>query len=142
MSGGSTAVTDPDGRGGLRARIRRNPVGRQVYRVVVGVVGTAIVVLGLVLIPFPGPGWLIVFAGLAVLATEFTWAQRLLDYARRRVGEWTAWLGRQNGVVRALVVLAIFLVVLAIFWLLFRLSGVPTWLPDVAEDLVRRAPGL
>lgn len=142
VAGNSAVVTDSDGKGGLRARVRSTPVGRQVYRVVVGLVGTAVTVLGLVLIPFPGPGWLIVFAGLAILASEFAWAQRLLDHARRQVSAWTAWLGRQNLAVRALVLLGIVLLVVAVFWGLFALSGVPTWLPDVVENQVARAPGL
>lgn len=126
-----------------RARLKANPVTRRVYRLVVGVVGVAIVVVGLVLLPAPGPGWLIIFAGLAVLASEFEWAQRLLDTARRRVSEWTAWTARQNLVVRAAVVLAIVAVVLAVFWALFALSGVPGWLPDAVEaPLTGRVPGL
>jgi len=43
--------------------------------------------VGIVLIPLPGPGWLIVFGGLAILATEYVWARRLLNYSRRRVGQ-------------------------------------------------------
>jgi uncharacterized protein (TIGR02611 family) len=39
------------------------------------------------LVPLPGPGWLIVFAGLAILATEYVWAQRLLNYAKTKVGQ-------------------------------------------------------
>ena len=126
-----------------RARLKRNPVTRRVYRLAVGVVGVAIIVVGLVLLPAPGPGWLIIFAGLAVLASEFEWAQRLLDTARRRVGEWTAWTARQNLVVRAGVVLAIVALVLAVFWALFALSGVPSWLPDALErPVTTHVPGL
>ena len=126
-----------------RARIKRNPVARRAYRLAVGVLGAAIVVLGLVLLPAPGPGWLIIFAGLAVLASEFEWAQRLLDFARRRVHLWTEWTKRQNVVVRALVVLAIIAVVLAVFWLLFLVSGVPGFFPDVVEQRLQlHVPGL
>ena len=117
-----------------RARLKRNPVTRRAYRLVVGIVGVAVVVVGLVLLPAPGPGWLIIFAGLALLASEFEWAQRLLDHARLRVGAWTAWTARQNVVVRAVVVLAIVALVLAVFWALFALSGVPAWLPDIVEQ--------
>ncbi len=126
-----------------RARVKRNPVTRRAYRVVVGVVGAAVTVVGVVLLPAPGPGWLIIFAGLAILASEFAWAQRLLDYARRRVEEWTEWTRRQNVVVRVLVVLAIVAVVLLVFWGLFLLSGVPDWLPDLVQDPVQTyVPGL
>lgn len=138
------ALIDADeDRWAWRARLKRNPVTRRVYRLSVGLVGVAIIAVGLVLLPAPGPGWLIIFAGLAVLASEFEWAQQLLDYARRRVRDWTAWTARQNLVVRGLVVLAIVAVVLAIFWLLFLVSGVPAWLPDAIEDLLHSAvPGL
>ena len=50
---------------------------------VVGSSALLIVVGGLALVPLPGPGWVIVFIGLAIWASEFEWAQRLLDFARR-----------------------------------------------------------
>jgi uncharacterized protein (TIGR02611 family) len=126
-----------------RSRLKANPVTRRIYRLVVGVVGSLIVIVGIVLLPAPGPGWLIVFAGLAVLASEFEWAQRLLSYTKRRVREWTQWTKRQSLPVRILVVLAIVAVVLAIFWLLFLVSGVPGWLPDVVQTPVQTyVPGL
>lgn len=39
------------------------------------VLGFFLIVLGLILVPLPGPGWLVVFAGLAILSLEFVWAQ-------------------------------------------------------------------
>jgi uncharacterized protein (TIGR02611 family) len=126
-----------------RARIKAKPTTRRIYRVVVGVVGVAIVLLGVVLLPAPGPGWAIIFVGLAVLASEFERAQRLLDFAKRHVHRWTTWMGRQHLMVRVLVGLAILALVLAIFWAYFSLMGVPTWLPDVAEQpLLQLVPGL
>lgn len=47
--------------------------------------GFALVALGIVLMPLPGPGWAIVAGGLALLATEFEWANRLLQEVRRRM---------------------------------------------------------
>jgi uncharacterized protein (TIGR02611 family) len=55
----------------------------------------AVIALGLLLIPLPGPGWVVVFLGLGILATEFAWAERLLSYARSKVRAWTTWVGRQ-----------------------------------------------
>jgi uncharacterized protein (TIGR02611 family) len=69
---------------------------------VVAVVGLAIVALGLVLLPLPGPGWLIIFLGLGILATEFAWAARLLRFARRQVRRWTDWVRRQTPATRLL----------------------------------------
>jgi uncharacterized protein (TIGR02611 family) len=57
---------------------------RQTWRVVVLVVGLALVAAGLVMLVIPGPGIAAILAGLALLATEFDWARRLLAYARRR----------------------------------------------------------
>ena len=54
------------------------------------------------LIPFPGPGWLIVLGGLAIWAIEFVWAQRLLSFTRKRLEQWWHWLGRQHWAVRLL----------------------------------------
>ena len=49
-------------------------------RIVVLVVGVTLVVLGIALIPLPGPFSIpLMIAGLAVLATEYVWAQRALD---------------------------------------------------------------
>src|SRR5256885_16319806 len=59
-------------------------IGRNAKRTAVTVVGFAVVLIGVALIPLPGPGWLIVFGGLAILATEYVWAQRLLNYAKRK----------------------------------------------------------
>ncbi len=55
-------------------------------RIAIGVAGFAMVVAGLLLsLPLvPGPGLLLVIAGLALLATEFSWAERWLHTARTR----------------------------------------------------------
>src|SRR5689334_2287138 len=51
--------------------IRANPTGRYALRIIIGLLGGLVVLAGLVLIPLPGPGWLIVFAGLGIWAIEF-----------------------------------------------------------------------
>ncbi len=122
---------DPESRDwAWRRKIRANPRSHLIYRVLVGVVGGLVTVLGLVLIPAPGPGWLVVFAGLAILASEFEWAQRLLAYARDQVGRWTDWAGRQPLVVRLLLGLGTLVLLLALVWLTLRLSGVPGFVPS------------
>ncbi len=102
----------------FRATVRARPGWNLVWRIGIGVIGTAVLVLGLIAIPYPGPGWLIVFAGLGILATEFTWAGRLLRFARRYYDQWVAWVRRQNRVVQLLLGLATLAVVLATLWLL------------------------
>jgi uncharacterized protein (TIGR02611 family) len=54
-------------------------VGRNARRMAVALVGSALLVLGLVLLALPGPGLLVIIAGLAVLGTEFAWAKRALS---------------------------------------------------------------
>jgi uncharacterized protein (TIGR02611 family) len=41
--------------------------------------GFTLLVLGVVMLITPGPGWLVIALGLGVLAAEFVWARRLLD---------------------------------------------------------------
>jgi uncharacterized protein (TIGR02611 family) len=89
-----------------RARIRSTRTGRLVLKSVVGVVGVAVIAVGIVLLPLPGPGWLIIFAGLGIMASEFEWANRLLNYARRQVSAWTRWASTQSRPVQALIGLA------------------------------------
>ncbi len=51
-------------------------------RVAVAVVGGALTLAGIALLVLPGPGFVLVAAGLAILATKFAWAARPLAYAK------------------------------------------------------------
>ena len=53
-------------------------------RSVVAVVGGLLTLTGIALLVLPGPGFVLVAAGLAVLATQFAWAKRPLDYATNK----------------------------------------------------------
>jgi uncharacterized protein (TIGR02611 family) len=53
-----------------------------IKRVLVGLVGGLITLVGVVALVAPGPGWLIIFTGLGILATEFAWAARVLTSAK------------------------------------------------------------
>jgi hypothetical protein len=59
---------------------RLSPMAR---RIVVGIVGGAILVVGIPLIVLPGPGLILTAIGLVLLASEFAWAQRYLEKFRR-----------------------------------------------------------
>ncbi|MFJ4850177.1 TIGR02611 family protein [Streptomyces sp. NPDC088733] len=67
--------------------IRRSRALHVSWQVGVFVIGLAIVGGGIVLLPLPGPGWVIIFAGMAVWATEFVWAQLVLRWTKRKVTE-------------------------------------------------------
>ena len=124
--------TTPDTEGGEhkhgpRHWFRRNPALNLAYRIGVGVVGGLVLVAGVLMIPYPGPGWLVVFAGLAILATEFEWAGKVLKFAKHYYDLWVAWLKRQSLVVKLLVLGATGLIVLATLWLLGALALVGGW---------------
>jgi uncharacterized protein (TIGR02611 family) len=110
-------------------------VKRQAKRVIIGVTGGIVLLVGIIAIPYPGPGWLIVFSGLAILATEFTWAQRVLDFAKGKYDAWTAWLKRQHMGVRILVLSLTCAVVLLTLWLLNVFGMVSGWLGVSSEWL-------
>ncbi|MFF5146908.1 TIGR02611 family protein [Streptomyces sp. NPDC013157] len=57
------------------------------WQVGVFAIGLAVVAVGIVLLPLPGPGWVIIFAGMAIWATEFVWAQLVLRWTKRKVTE-------------------------------------------------------
>lgn len=111
MTPGSDVVAatagSPDG---VRLEAAPRPVvGRRLLRrLAVAVAGSAVVLAGLVLVPLPGPGWAIVFSGIALLSTEFPWAERLLQAIGQRLAPVTALLRRVPRMARlALVTLGI-----------------------------------
>ena len=86
------------------------------------VVGLAVLGVGILAIPYPGPGWAIVFVGLGILATEFDWARRLLAYAKERYDKVMDWFHRQGRIVQVLGGVLTALVVAVTLWLLGALD--------------------
>lgn len=103
-------------------------IKRHSKRVGVGILGGLVLIVGIIAIPYPGPGWLIVFTGLAILATEFDWARRVLDYAKGRYDAWADWLKAQRPIVRAAVIAATGAVVVLTLWLLNVFGLLNDWL--------------
>lgn len=68
----------------LHQRLHANRVTGLITKVVVSVVGAAVVLAGVVLSGpgIPGPGFVVIILGLAILATEWEWADRLVTWAR------------------------------------------------------------
>jgi uncharacterized protein (TIGR02611 family) len=46
--------------------------------------GFTLLLVGAVMLFTPGPGWLVIFLGLTVLAAEFVWARRLMDRMKQQ----------------------------------------------------------
>jgi hypothetical protein len=57
-------------------------IGRSGKRIAVTVVGFAVLLAGVVMMVTPGPGVLVIVLGLAILASEWAWAERALDRAK------------------------------------------------------------
>jgi len=110
-----------------RERMRARPMVNLAYRIAVGVVGTAVLIVGIILIPYPGPGWLIVIAGLAILASEFERAQRALQFVKRYYDGWSSWLSRQPRWVQAVLLALTTIVVLTTLWMLGTFALVAGW---------------
>jgi uncharacterized protein (TIGR02611 family) len=127
-AGGATAVAERRS-GRLRRRvrttldlIRSNPTGRVTLKIVISVAGALVVAVGIALIPLPGPGWLLVIAGLGIWAVEFHWARRLLAFTRGHVQRWTRWVTSQSLPVRFLLGSVGLVFVSVVVWLSLKYS--------------------
>lgn len=85
-----TKVEDTKERKSISDRLYGNYMGRRnsarsnraldaTWRGIILVVGLTMVGLGIFFLLFPGPGWAVIILGLIVLATEYAWAQRILN---------------------------------------------------------------
>jgi uncharacterized protein (TIGR02611 family) len=113
-----------------------------VYQVAVLILGLVLVLGGLALVPLPGPGWLIVILGIAVWASEFEPASRLLEFVKDKVRAWERWVLVQRWWVKGLVGLVTVAFVGFALWLTMWLTGVPGLLPDGVEAWLRANAGL
>ena len=122
-----------------RRKIRSNPLQHRVYRVVVAIAGLMLIGLGLVTGPIPGPGGIpLILLGLAIWASEFERAHRLMQLFKAGLHRFRGWTRRRQ----------------AAFWVVFigccgvcgyvslLLMGVPAWVPANADALLQQLPGL
>jgi uncharacterized protein (TIGR02611 family) len=112
----------------VKERRERHRQRSRIVRAAVALAGFVVVLAGLAMIPLPGPGLLIVAAGLAILALEFVWAERWLERTIERVDAASDKVKRasraQQVILGLLVVLAVAAVVtLAYAWDLPFLPG-------------------
>src|SRR3954452_110286 len=71
----------------LHHRLHRNRAMSATTKLVVTLVGSAVLTAGVVMMVTPGPGLVGIVAGLAILSTEWDWADRWLKAARRKLDE-------------------------------------------------------
>jgi uncharacterized protein (TIGR02611 family) len=63
----------------VRARQERHRQRNRIVRVAFAVAGFVVLLLGIVMLFTPGPGWAAIVLGLGILALEFKWAERALE---------------------------------------------------------------
>ena len=66
----------------LSHALRWDQVPKGIRRIIIGVIGGTVLLIGVALIVLPGPAIVVIPVGLAILATEFAWARRYLQKAR------------------------------------------------------------
>jgi uncharacterized protein (TIGR02611 family) len=122
-----------------RRKIRANPVQRKVYRLVVGVAGLLLIVLGLVTGPIPGPGGIpLILLGLATWASEFAWAHRLMQVFKAQLKRFQSWNRWQQTAFWL-----VFVACCGLFGYGFMLAlGIPAWVPAAGDNVLERLPGL
>lgn len=122
-----------------RHRIRQNPHQLRFYRVAVAIAGLFLVALGFVTGPLPGPGGIpLVLLGLAIWASEFAWAHRLMLLFKAQLHRFRGWSRPKQ----------------VLFWVIFftgcglfgytylLVLGPPGWMPDIVHRLVDHLPGV
>ncbi|MDX6519305.1 MAG: hypothetical protein QOF50_2151 [Gaiellaceae bacterium] len=100
----------------LEERRERHAERTRLYRVAFGVAAALVLLVGIFLsLPLvPGPGLPLIAVGLAMLALEFAWAERLLRRIAHRIDqveERIGWLG-----IVALLVAAVVVGAAAVYW--------------------------
>lgn len=79
-----------------------NVVVRHARSVAVFVVGITVIVLGIIMVIGPGPGAVTVYAGIAILASEFVWARRLMKKTNELALKHAEWGAKRFGWMRRL----------------------------------------
>jgi hypothetical protein len=69
----------------LNHTLKLDQLSQPARRIIIGAVGGTIVLIGVALVFLPGPAFVVIPLGLAVLASEFAWARRLIDKGRHFV---------------------------------------------------------
>jgi tellurite resistance protein TerC len=60
---------------------------RAARRIVIGIVGATVIVIGIIMLVTPGPALIVIPVGLAILSLEFAWARIWLTKLRRSISD-------------------------------------------------------
>lgn len=109
---------------------------RLFWRSTVLVVGAALLILGVVMLVFPGPGWAAIILGLVVLASEFAWVNRVLHPVRRMASKAAdAALDPRRRTLTLVVGAVVIVAVAAVAWWYYVTYGLTLdglrWLPGI-----------
>ena len=122
-----------------RRRIRANPHQHRAYRGVVAAVGLLLILLGLATGWLPGPGGIpLVLGGLAVWASEFRWAHRLMLRLKHALHVFRGWSRRRQAMAWIVFLASCGL----IGWGSLALVGPPAWIPLEVDRVLAILPGV
>ena len=94
--------------GHIRGKARNHAPADLAWRLSVLLIGITVVLVGVLFLVVPGPGWPVIIIGLIFLATEFQWARRMLDPVQRASTKFNAsYKERTSQRTRAIVLLVI-----------------------------------
>jgi tellurite resistance protein TerC len=68
---------------------------KQAKRLIIAVIGFTVLLIGIAMIVLPGPAIVVIPIGLAILATEYVWARRLLDRVKSSTSSVKGWVSKQ-----------------------------------------------
>lgn len=101
----------------FREQIKSSPYGSLLWRIFIGVIGGLVTIIGTIFLFAPGPGLLVLLAGLGILATEFAWAssairrtKSIAETTSQRFGIplWVKYLIVAGGALLSIVLLVMF----------------------------------
>lgn len=129
----------------IRARhekLKQHPRFGFLVRPLTLVGGWLMLIIGFIAIPFPGPGWLMVFVAIGILSLELEWPHRLLHWSVAKYDAIDAWFKRQSLIIKGLIGLVLLILTWCIFaflfwagWKLGMLDWTRPWLQPAVDWL-------
>ena len=125
-----------------RRAFRTHPVTAILYRTLIALLGLALILFGVPLVPLVGPGWAVIFVGLYLWSTEFLWARRVTQFVKAEVKAFEQYSRALPWTAKLPLLMATLAFGWVCFYLALRITGVPDWTPEAARDLLLQIPGL